>query len=579
MPASIGTKCRSGGIPSLTIVILVALAYSIIHGLLRFVASPTLGTDDFLSLVYAQSWSFGYTRDKPPLYIWMLAAIQTLIGPNLTAVLFLKYALLISTCIFTYLAASRLLHNRSWGALAAFSLSLCFEIGWSMHEGVTYTAALTTMVMGTLWVFLRLCDRGAWPDYLLFGIFCALGLLSNYNFIIFLAILLLSGFSLPSSRRRVQSPRALLSLFATLVLITPFCAWLIVGDRAVDGSPSAASAAATAVTSFPSNGIIKQDHSIGRSGNPSNGEAIDYLDRGPLHSSIGRLTGRFGQLLEKDYLHRALTALLNMLKSPVIFLFPLIPILPLLFPGSTTNFGKAAWTLGLQGLENQHERLLLRMTLWAFAFLAFAVLIGFDRGGSEYMHPLFLPAVLLAVALAKHQHYSACQIYAYEATILVGTLIIIGFRIFALFIGPPICGSCETWARFEPLADALRLAGAENATILTTDRMTAGNLRRLLPLAFVTIADRRSLIPQRQPESHTGPVAVITPTDEADKGRLLALLCRAQNKSTPASPLEQSFIVSADWPSQWKSHRQSVWQITMYKPSEGCIAPTTPKAR
>ena len=123
----------------------------------------------------------------------MLAAVQTLIGPNLAAVLFLKYALLISTCIFTYLAASRLLHNRSWAALAAFSLSLCFEIGWSMHEGVTYTAALTTMVMGTLWVFLRLCDRGAWPDYLLFGIFCALGLLSNYNFIIFLAILLFVG--------------------------------------------------------------------------------------------------------------------------------------------------------------------------------------------------------------------------------------------------------------------------------------------------------------------------------------------------------------------------------------------------
>ena len=109
--------------------------------------------------------------------------------------------------------------------------------------------------------------------------------------------------------------------------------------------------------------------------------------------------------------------------------------------------------------------------------------------------------------------------------------------------------------------------------------MTAGNLRRLLPLAFVTIADRRSLIPQRQPESQTGPVAVITPTDEADKGRLLALLCRAQNKSRPATPLEQSFVVSADWPSQWKSHRQSVWQITMYKPGEGCLAPTTPKAR
>ena len=109
--------------------------------------------------------------------------------------------------------------------------------------------------------------------------------------------------------------------------------------------------------------------------------------------------------------------------------------------------------------------------------------------------------------------------------------------------------------------------------------MTAGNLRRLLPLAFVTIADRRSLIPQRQPESQTGPVAVITPAEEADKGRLLALLCRAQNKSRRATPREQSFVVSTDWASQWKSHWKSIWQVTIYKPGEGCLPPTTPKAR
>jgi len=108
--------------------------------------------------------------------------------------------------------------------------------------------------------------------------------------------------------------------------------------------------------------------------------------------------------------------------------------------------------------------------------------------------------------------------------------------------------------------------------------MTAGNLRRLLPLAFVTIADRRRLIPQRQPESQTRPIAVITPTDEADKGRLLALLCPAQNKSKPATALEQNFVVSADWPSQWTPHRQSVWHITMYKPGEACFASTTPNA-
>ena len=107
------------GIRSLGVIFVVTFAYSAIHALLRYSASETLGSEDSLSLVYAQNWAFGYTSDKPPLYIWMLAIVQTVTGPTLLSVLFLKYGLLIATSIFTYLAGCRLFRDRLWATLAA----------------------------------------------------------------------------------------------------------------------------------------------------------------------------------------------------------------------------------------------------------------------------------------------------------------------------------------------------------------------------------------------------------------------------------------------------------------------------
>jgi 4-amino-4-deoxy-L-arabinose transferase-like glycosyltransferase len=559
---------RNNRIPYLVVVIVIMLAYSIIHGLVRYAATPTLVAEDSLSLVYAQDWAFGYTSDKPPLYIWMLAGVQTLTGANLTAVLVLKYGLLIATTVFTYLAASHVLRNPLWATLTALSLSLCFEIGWTMHEGVTYAAALTTMIMATMWIFLRLCDKGTWIDYLFFGIFCALGLLSNYNFVIFLITLILSSFSLRSSQRRLRNPRALLSLCAGLALVAPFCVWLIVGDRTADGFPQTFNKRA-AVPALHSHGILKDNPPLAQRGGS---EQVDIRRSDSLHRSMTQLDGRFGQLLKKSYIHRSFTALLNMLQSPLIFLFPLFPILPLVFPGLMTNLGKACRTLGREGLENDYERLVLRMTLSALALLMLAVLVGFDRGGSQYMHPLFLPTVLLVVAIAKHQMRSPRQIYMYALTILAVASITLGFRVYALFIGPPICGSCETWERFDSLADVLRREGAENATILTTDRMAAGNLHQLLPMAHVVIAERRKLIPQHQSDKLINPIAVITRAEEGETGRGLDLLCGVYNKRPMTGP-SRSLVVVADWRGHhWEpaSRRQSVWHVSIYKSGEAC---------
>ena len=370
-----------------------------------------------------------------------------------------------------------------------------------MHEGVTYTAVLTTMVMATLWSVLRLSDRGARRDYLPFGCFCACGLLSNYNFLFFLLALMFSGLSLRPFRQRFQSCRALLSLAIVLALIAPFTFWLLAEGRAVGGSQGLDPYA------------LPSSHSHQRTDGSSRVQ-IEEAARSPeaesQHSSIDQLGGRLEQLLQKGYFRRSFSALLNMVQGPVLFLFPLIPLLLLLFPGLASNLVTAIWTFGEKGLENDNERLLLRMTVWALGFLLLAVLVGFDRGGSQYMHPLFLPAVLLVVALAKHKTSSVRQIHTYLLILLAVSVAILGLRMFGLFVGPPICGTCEMWESFEPLARAVQMAGYGD-TILTTDRMTAGNLRQLLPMAHVGVAERRRLIPHHlDVDAAVNPITVIT---------------------------------------------------------------------
>jgi 4-amino-4-deoxy-L-arabinose transferase-like glycosyltransferase len=553
----------NGRVGNFGVLFIATFAYCTLHALLRYGASRTLGSEDSLSLVYAQDWAFGYTSDKPPLYIWMLAAVQTVIGPNILAVLSLKYGLLITTSVFTYLAGYRLLHDRLWATLAAFSLSLCFEIGWTMHEGVTYSAALTTMVMATLWSVFRLRDRGSWLDYLLFGSFSAFGLLSNYNFIFFLVALILSGLSLRSFRRRFQSPRALLSLVIMLALIAPFCFWLITEDRTVNGAQGHDGRA------------VPSSHSHQMSADSSRPQAPGAAAKfDPLHRTTGQLGGRFEQLLEKGYFHRSFTALLNMLQGPVLFLFPLIPLLPLLFPGLASNLFRAIWTFGDKGLENDSERLLLRMTVVALGFLLLAVSIGFDRGGSQYMHPLFLPTVLLVVTLAKHQMRSPRQIGAYLLALLIVSVGIVGLRVFGLLVGPPMCGPCETWERFEPLARALQLAGYGDMTIFTTDRTTAGNLRQLLPMAHVGIAERRRLIPwPLKVDVAAGPITVITRAEQGDINQWINLLCATHNGIESSVTPSRTFTVTADWRGRgWEPpwHPKSVWHVSGFQAGELC---------
>jgi 4-amino-4-deoxy-L-arabinose transferase-like glycosyltransferase len=71
----------------------------------------------------------------------------------------------------------------------------------------------------------RLCDRRAWREYLLFGAILGLGCLSKYNFAIAAVSLLAAALLLPEGRRALLDWRMLVALGVAAVLVTPHLIW------------------------------------------------------------------------------------------------------------------------------------------------------------------------------------------------------------------------------------------------------------------------------------------------------------------------------------------------------------------
>ena len=503
-------------VASLRGVIVVTMLYGLVHAGLRYGASPTIGIDDGTATVFAQDWAWGYAIKNPPLYDWLLRSVQAIVGPNLAAALLLKYALLTATAAFTYLAALAVMSDRRWAALTAFSLSLCYQIGWNYHEGMTHTAVLVPVVMATLWRFFRLLERGTVTAYLGFGICLGLGLLSKYNFLVLVFGLAVAGLLVPAARERVFTPRMLLALVPLVMLVTPHALWV-----AHHGEPTF------------------------------------------THSHAHQFSAHFA-------MRRLSLAVLDVVKAPFGFLMPLCILLPMLFPGMLRRLLVAARTLGKLGLGNNAQRVLFLVTLVSLTLIFVGSLVfGGATGHVRYMHPFFLPSVLLLMALAKDEAARVTQQRWLVAALVAGVVAVVGFRATDLYLGPPYCGRCHALERFEPLAESLEEAGADRGAILTDDQYVAGNMRRLLHTAPVAFVDPvLAYVPARWKGIASDEVAVIvrSGTDDIKRGQDLLRHVAGAPTEQPSDVLH----VGTEWTGRLGTHaRQSAWTIEIFKRTTG----------
>ncbi len=399
--------------------------YFLLQALARVWLSPGLQVDEAEQVILTQSWLWGY-GSQGPLYTWLQAAVFALTGTSVTALAFLKNALLFGTYGLMFLAAREVLRRGDHAALAAAGLLFIPHLAWESQRDQTHLVLASALAAGTLFVFLRLAQTRTTGAYLLFGVVAAVGILAKYNFLLFLVGLILAALVRRESRAALADGRMLLALAALLAALAPHLLW----------------------AARHSDLLLSQTYKF------------------DLPSTGARSAGWLAGLLD------LLAALVEYATVPALFFV-------CLWRAPRTTEADVA----IPGLA----RLLGRTMLLALAVSAVTVVVfGVGNIRSRWLQPLLLPLPVLMVYVvrARLTRERMRFLFAMVGLVAVTVFVVInGTALGARWLRRPH----HLNVRFDVFAEQLRRHGFEGGLILSDDRFVAGNLRKTFPRSIALV--------------------------------------------------------------------------------------------
>lgn len=208
----------------LAILGIIAL-YCLAYASLRLAISPSMELDESEQYLNSFVFRLGYDH-QPPLYSWIVWLTTFLSGRNLLTLVAIKYSMLFLFYLSFYFTA-RLLWDRKESLLILASLLLFSTYSYEVNRDLSHTVLVSLMAVLTLFVFIRLMMKATVTSYLLLGTFIGLGLLSKYNYGLFLVALILASLSSREGRKALFSRKIFLSFLCGALLLLPHAIWLV----------------------------------------------------------------------------------------------------------------------------------------------------------------------------------------------------------------------------------------------------------------------------------------------------------------------------------------------------------------
>ena len=205
--------------------------------LLRTLIGGGLERDEAEQILLQGHWALGY-GPQPPLYTWIQNLIFSLFGATIFSLALLKNMLLLGTYLLVYRSALLLNRRQELAAIAAGSIFLIPTISWQCQRDLTHTVLALFMAAATLYTLLWIRSRSReirWFHYGALGLVTGLGLLSKYNYPLFLAALFLAALADRELRRLILDPRFLLTLLTALLVAAPHLYWIAEHFREATG--------------------------------------------------------------------------------------------------------------------------------------------------------------------------------------------------------------------------------------------------------------------------------------------------------------------------------------------------------
>lgn len=207
-------------------------AYFLLQTLIRLGLSESVDLDEAEQLVYGQQWRLAYGA-APPLYTWLQKLFFLPFGESVLALALLKNLLLFGTVSFTYLNARFVSRDHFVATAAAFSLLFIPQISWESQRDLTHSVLASTLAAAALWTLFQVCEHRRNRDYLMFGFAVGTGLLSKYNFALWVLVLVCSALTFPGLRKALLHPKMVLALAAALLVVAPH-GWALWSDPPPD---------------------------------------------------------------------------------------------------------------------------------------------------------------------------------------------------------------------------------------------------------------------------------------------------------------------------------------------------------
>ncbi|MEP6956057.1 MAG: glycosyltransferase family 39 protein [Chthoniobacterales bacterium] len=189
----------------------------------RLLLSSNLEPDESLFVGHLD-WSLGYGRSQPPLYQWLV--ILFVRGLHFwPAIAILKYLCLTATGLFVYDTTRRASGSRAAGALAVLSLAFVHQIIWLSQLTLSHSVLALAAAAATLHALVCLLEGGSARRFLWLAVALAVGLLSKYNFAVYLLSLGAAAVTIREFRVALGRPWLALTIGLVLAAVAPHGWW------------------------------------------------------------------------------------------------------------------------------------------------------------------------------------------------------------------------------------------------------------------------------------------------------------------------------------------------------------------
>ncbi len=423
--------------------------WALIHGAISVFMEGAINVDDSIESYLVQSFEISYVPRNPPVFDWLLWAIQRVTGPGPLSFALLRYGLLFACAMLVYRVARHALTDPRLQALAVFSLSCLWVVGYHSHRILTHSNVMIVAIAGFMLTLMAIA-RGSRSPWLYAGLggWIVVGVVGKFGFFAFFIALFLAAMLEPSFRRAFLNPRFGITVLVAAVPIGLYALALH---------------------------LLKQD-----------------------------VVAATADVVAGDPAARMFKVLDTFISAWVGYLLPFLGLAALVF---------LPWNRGEGAREGTSEQASIRHILRSLILIGtIGTLIGVLAMGStslrdRYFHVFFLFAPVYVFMELERLGGWQDRVRIYLTLLFLVALGVVGARAaITLWPDPRLCGRCVA---AEPLA-ALRPVVLEklgaHPTLVAADRNAAGRLRAAIPEARVVIVNEPTYRPPARPATGCGQV-------------------------------------------------------------------------